>query len=147
MRQTAASLVLALSIYILPAPGQVATPEANQILSNAARSLAAMPFDQNASITVRGHVATLVWPEGSSGMMIIEASQGGEKYAFSTAGVPAMAKQGFTRFSLQPGTEVIVTGVLASGKLKIGPGFTAARANVIAKSDGTVAFDRARLPQ
>src|SRR5215472_7927235 len=102
MRQSAVSLVLAVSICSIPAVGQVPTPEMNQILSDAAQSLAAMPFDQNASVTVRGHVAILVWPEGSSGMVIIEASQGGEKYAFSTAGVPTMAKQGFTRFSLRP---------------------------------------------
>jgi len=89
-----------------------------------------------------------VWPERSAGMILVEAIGTSEKYAFSTAGVPAMAKQGFTRFTLKPGDEVIVTGVLANGSPKIGPGsgFYAARADLITKSDGTHVFDRTRLP-
>jgi hypothetical protein len=79
-------------------------------------------------------------------MILVEASNGIGKYAFSTARVPAMAKQGFTRFTLHPGEEVIVTGSLASSNAKIGPGFTAAQANVITKSDGSRVFDRAKLP-
>ena len=47
---------------------------------------------------------------------------------------------------MHPGEELIVTGVLASGGQKIGPGFAAARADLITKSDGTRVFDRARLP-
>lgn len=147
MKRIAASFVLAIPMSVVPAVSQVATPQMNQIFSGAARSLAAMQFDANAPITVRGRVATLVWPEKSSGMIIIETSQGGEKYAFATAGVPAMAKQGFTRFAIQPGQEVIVTGVLASGNAKIGPGLNAARADLITKGDGSQVFDRSRLPQ
>ena len=147
MRSISASFVLAVSVTIFPSTGQVATPQLDQNLSNAAGSLAAMPFDENSPVTIRGHVSTLVWPERCCGMILIEASQGGEKYAFSTAGVPAMAKLGFTRFALQPGAEVIVTGVLASGKAKIGPGFNAARADLITRSDGSRLFDRSRLTQ
>ena len=147
MKPTAASFVLAVSMSVFPAVSQVATPQVDQILSGAARSLAGMQFDGNAPITVRGRVSTLVWPEKSSGMVIIEASQSGEKFAFATAGVAAMAKQGFTRFAMQPGEEVIITGVLASGNAKIGPGFNAARADLITKSDGNRVFDRSKLPQ
>ncbi len=68
-------------------------------------------------------------------MVLIEAD--GRKYAFSTAKVPDMAKQGFTRFALHPGEEVTITGLLAPSNPTIGPEFTAARADVIAKSDGT----------
>lgn len=146
MQKIAASFALAFSVTVFTANGQVATPEMNKVLSNAAQSLGAMQFDPNASVTIRGRVSTLVWPVGSSGMVLIEADQTGDKYAFSTAGVPAMAKQGFTRFSIHPGEEVVVTGVLASGNAKIGPGFNAARADVITKADGTRAFDRSRLP-
>jgi hypothetical protein len=78
-------------------------------------------------------------------MMLVEVNGGSEKYAFSTAGVPAMAKQGFSRFTMRPGEEIIVTGVLAKRDLKIGPGFTAARADLITKSDGSRVFDRTRL--
>ena len=105
-----------------------------------------MKFESGLPVTLRGRVTTLVWPEGTSGMVVIEAGSGGEMYAFSTAPVPDMAKQGFTRFVLQPGAEVIVTGVLAANKAKIGPGFTAARADLITRADGSRAFDRARLP-
>jgi hypothetical protein len=125
---------------------QISTPEMDQFLSDAAQLLAAAKFDSNAPVTVRGRVSTLVWPVGTSGMLVLEASQGGEKYAFSTATVPAMAKQGFTRFALHPGEAVIVTGVLAAGKAKIGPGLSAARADLITKSDGSRVFDRSRLP-
>jgi hypothetical protein len=141
-----ASLALACSVTVLTAYSQVATPEMNKILTNAAQSLAALQFDSNAPVTIRGRVSTLIWPEGSSGMVLIEADQTGEKYVFSTAGVPAMAKQGFTRFAIHPGEEVIVTGVMANGKAKIGPGFYAARAVLITKADGTHVFDRSRLP-
>ena len=48
---------------------------------------------------------------------------------------------------MQPGEEVIITGVLASGNAKIGPGFNAARADLITKSDGNRVFDRSKLPQ
>jgi hypothetical protein len=143
MQRIAASLALAFSTAVF---GQVATPELNKVLSAAAQQLAGMTFDSNASVTIRGRISTLVWPERSSGMIVVEASDGG-KYAFSTAGVPAMAKQGFTRLAVHPGEEVIVTGVLAASNAKIGPGLTAARSDLITKSDGSRVFDRSRLPQ
>jgi len=146
MPKIGASLALAFSVTVFTAYSQVATPEMDKILTNAAQSLAAMQFDSNAPVTIRGRVSTLVWPERSSGMVLIEADQTGEKYAFSTAGIPAMAKQGFTRFALHPGEEVVVTGVLANGRAKISPGFDAARADLITKADGTRVFDRSRLP-
>jgi hypothetical protein len=138
---------LAISFTVLSAMAQIATPDANRMFSNAAQSLASMSFDVNAPITITGRVSTLVWPEGTSGMILIKAGQSGEEYAFSTAAVPAMAKQGFTRFALQPGAEVTITGILASERGKVGPGFNAARADVITKSDGTRLFDRSRLSQ
>jgi hypothetical protein len=104
-----------------------------------------MTFDSGAPVTVHGRVGTLVWPQGTSGMILVEATVGGEKYAFSTASVPGMAKQGFSRFTMKPGEEVIVTGVRAKGDSKIGPGFTAARADLITKSDGNRVFDRSKL--
>ena len=143
MRQISIGALLALSI---PAYAQVQTPEMDKILTTASQSLAAMQFDSNSPVTVKGRVSTVVWPQGTSGMVVIEADQGGEKYAFSTARVPDMAKQGFTRYSLQPGAEVTVTGVLAANKAKIGPGFTAARADLITKADGSSAFNRVLLP-
>jgi hypothetical protein len=143
MKKKLAGMALALSAI---ASSQIPTPKMNQILTGAANSLAEAQFDSNVPVTIRGRVSTLVWPEGTSGMLIIEASQGGEKYAFSTARVAAMAKQGFTRFALHPGEEVIVSGVLASGKTKIGPGLNAARADLITKSDGSRVFDRSKLP-
>lgn len=146
MRKIAASLSLAFSVTVFTSHGQVALPEMNKILSDAAQSLTAMQFDPNAPVTIRGRVSTLVWPEKSNGMALIEADQSGKRYAFSTAGVPAMAKQGFSRFSIHPGEEVVVTGFLATGNAKIGPGFDAARADLITKTDGTRLFDRSRLP-
>jgi hypothetical protein len=124
---------------------QVQTPGPDRILSDAARQLAAMPFDANAPVTIQGLVTTLVWPEGTSGMILVE-TRSGQKYAFSTAKVSDMAKQGFTRFSVHPGEEVIVTGARAANDATIGPGFTAARADLITRSDGNRVFDRARLP-
>jgi hypothetical protein len=79
-------------------------------------------------------------------MIVVEVAGNSAKYAFSTAGVPAMARQGLTRFALKPGDEIIVTGVLANGNLKIGPGFNAARADLVTRTDGTHLFDRTRLP-
>lgn len=137
-------LILVFACVARTAAAQVPTPELNRQLTSAAQLMSSMNFDPNAAITVRGRVGTLVWPEGASGMVLIEAD--GKKYAFSTAKVPDMAKQGFTRFALRPGEEVMITGLLAPNSPSIGPGFTAARADVIAKSDGTRLFDRAKLP-
>ena len=145
MLRTLAGFALAIWITALPVSAQVPTPELNQQLTNAAQQLSGMTFDSGSPLTIRGRVGTLVWPEGGSGMMLVEVAGTGEKYAFSTAGVPAMARQGFSRFTMRPGEEVIVTGVRAAGGLKIGPGFTAARADLITKSDGSRVFDRARL--
>jgi hypothetical protein len=78
-------------------------------------------------------------------MLVVEAAGSGEKYAFSTAGVPAMARQGFSRFTMKPGEDVIVTGVRAKGDSRIGPGFRAARADIVTKSNGNRVFDRSRL--
>jgi hypothetical protein len=113
------------------------------VFTDVARQLAGMTFD-GGPVTVHGQVGTLVWPEGSSGMILLTVSA--EKYAFSTGRVAPMAKQGFSRFTVHPGEELIITGVLASGGQKIGPGFTAARADLITKADGTRVFDRAKLP-
>jgi hypothetical protein len=124
---------------------QVQTPEKDKMLSEAARQLSGAAFDAKASVTVHGRVGTLVWPEKTMGMLLVKADDGAE-YAFSTAGVPAMGKQGFTRFAMRPGEAITVTGVTTADRSKIGPGFIAARADVIKKSDGSTAFDRSKLP-
>lgn len=134
--------VLALAPFL--ANAQAPTPELNRQLTSAAQLMSSMNFDPTAAISVRGRIGTLVWPEGTSGLVLIEVD--GKKYAFSTAKVPEMAKQGFTRFAMRPGEEVTITGLLAFGAPTVGPGFTAARADTIAKADGTRVFDRARLP-
>ena len=147
MKVRVASLVLAIGITMLS--GFAQAPNAETIsLTNAAQALASMSFDSGVGLTTRARVTTAVWPERSAGMILVEAIGTSEKYAFSTAGVPAMARQGLTRFTLKPGDEVIVTGVLSNGSAKIGPGssFYAARADLITKADGTHVFDRARLP-
>jgi hypothetical protein len=138
-------LVLAIGITTLSGFAQAPNPE-NIALTNAAQALASMSFDSGVGLTINGRVTTLVWPERSAGMILVEAIGTSEKYAFSTAGVPAMAKQGLTRFTLKPGDEVIVTGVLANGSPKIGPRFNAARADLITRADGSHVFDRMRLP-
>ncbi len=124
---------------------QAPTPSNNAFMTDAAKQLAAVNFDTKSPVTVHGVVHTLVWPEKTMGMLLVKADDG-QEYAFSTAGVPAMAKQGFSRFSAHPGETLTVTGVTTAGRSKIGPGFIAARADIITKSDGSTAFDRSRLP-
>jgi hypothetical protein len=51
-----------------------------------------------------------------------------------------LTKQGFSRFSLKPGEEVAVTGVLAAGGRQLGE-FTAARADQIT-AGGRTLFSR-----
>jgi hypothetical protein len=78
------------------------------------------------------------------GMLIVHPTDGTESYAFSTATTRDLAQQGFTRFSLNPGATVVVSGVRASQGQKI-DGFVAARADSIATADGRRIFDRAKL--
>src|SRR6185295_6695949 len=101
MKAKLAGFVLAFGITMLSGWAQV-NPE-TVALTNAAQTLASMSFDSGVGLTIRGRVTTVVWPEGSAGMMLVEAVGTPEKYAFSTAGVPALAKQGFTRFAVKPG--------------------------------------------
>ncbi len=131
-------------ILALTACAQIPTPELTEKLTQAAQVMATTHFDQSAPVNVRGKIATLVFPEGTSGVVMIQTGNG-LRYVFSTAGVPAMAKQGFTRFAVRPGQEVTVVGVLASASPL--SGFIGARADTISKPDGQVLFDRARLPQ
>jgi hypothetical protein len=147
MKVKFAILVVGFGITMLSGFAQVTNPE-TIALTNAAQALASMSFDSGVRLTTRVRVTTVVWPERSAGMILVEAIGTSEKYAFSMAGVPAMAKQGLTRFTLKPGDEVIVTGVLANGSPKIGPGASsfAARADLITNADGAHLFDRTRLP-
>jgi hypothetical protein len=124
---------------------QIPTPELNAIFTKAATALSTLNFDAKSPVSIRSRIATLVFPESSAGMVVVNS--GTDSYAFTTAGVPALAKQGFTRFTAKPGQEVIVTGVLAEGRVKIGPGAIAARADVINKIDGSELFNRANLAQ
>lgn len=140
MKRTLAALLLC-----VPLLAQIATPELNKKLTELAKTLSSVTFDPKKPVTVEGRAATMVWPEGTSGVLVVETSKG-ERYAFSTAGVPAMAKQGFTRFALSPGTSVKVTGLLAPGNGMIGEGWIAGRADTIDKADGKRLFDRAKLP-
>ena len=144
MKMKFASLVLAILIGLVSgcAPGNAESVA----LTSAAETLSTIPFDSSAGVTVHARVASAVWSERLAGMIVVEAAGTDQKYAFSTAGVPAMAKQGLTRFSLKPGDEIIVTGVLANGNLKVGSGFDAARADLVTRTDGTHLFDRTRLP-
>jgi len=145
MKVKFAGLMLALSIGATSGLAQDTIAE-SAALTSAAQTLSALPFDSGTTLTVHARVASVVWPERAAGMVVVEVPGASAKYAFSTAGVPAMARQGFTRFALKPGDEIIVTGVLANGNLKIGPGFNAARADLITRPDGTHLFDRTRLP-
>ena len=144
MPRILAGLALAISICALTACNQgIAVLQAKQLSPEAAQDLAAMPFGHGAPVSVQGRVTTALFG-GTTGMIIVEASGGSGKYAFSTAATPGLAKQGFTRFSLQPGQQVTVTGVLADSGEKI-EGFIAARADSITTSDGVPIFSRAAL--
>jgi hypothetical protein len=145
MKTQVVGVVLAIVIGVVSGFAQD-SPAESIALTNAAQTLSAMPFNSGRGLTVQARVASIVWPERASGMIVVEVPGTSEKYAFSTAGVPAMAKQGFSRFTVKPGDEIIVTGVLANGNLKIGPGFSAARADLITRIDGTRLFDRTQLP-
>lgn len=118
----------------------IPTPQANAELTAAAAVLAGMQFEPSSPISTSGHVTAAVWPENGPGMLVVETGDG-LKYAFSTATVQFMAKQGFTRKSMGPGEEVGVSGLLAPGKT-VGSGLTAARADIITKGDGTRVFTR-----
>ena len=142
MDNIAALLVVLLALALVTiACSRIPTPDLNAELTTAAKELAAMPFDSNAPVMTSGHVSTLVWPEEASGVIVVETGDG-MKYAFSTAPVAALAKQGFTKATIHPGDEVGVSGILAPGKTVTNGALIAARADIIFKADGTRAFVR-----
>jgi hypothetical protein len=107
-----------------------------------AAELAGMSFDPGAKVTVRGRVTTLFFGEpGATGMMIVHTADEAQQYAFSTSSTKELAGQGFSRFSVGPGEEVMVTGVTTRDGKKL-RGFTAARADSISKADGKKLYDR-----
>jgi hypothetical protein len=107
-----------------------------------AAELAETPFDPGAKLIVRGRVTTLFFSEpGSTGMMIVHTDDGSQSYAFSTSSTKELARQGFSRFSIGPGEEIVVTGVTARDGKKL-RGFTAARADTILKADGKKLYER-----
>jgi len=114
-----------------------------ELTPDAAAGLASISFDSGAPVTVHGHVTTLLFSEpGSAGAMVVHGEEG--NFAFATAATRDLAKQKFTRFSLKPGEEVIVSGVAASSGERIN-GLTPARADMVKTSDGQTLFDRAAL--
>ena len=116
-----------------------------ELRPEAAETLTAMQFDGGAAVTVHGRVTTLLFPPpGADGVMVVRATEGGDRYAFSMAATRDLAKQGFTRNSLGPGQEVTVSGVLAASGGKLGD-LTAARADSVTVADGDRVFDRAKL--
>jgi hypothetical protein len=133
----AAGALLVLSVFVLL--HQRGDPQ--RWLSAAA----ALSFDPRSTVTVRGRLAGIVFgARGSGGLIVVESREARKKYAFATAETREMVRQGFSRFSRQPGDEVIVTGELANGGQTI-EGWTAARATRIAIPDGRVIFDRAAV--
>lgn len=132
--------IAAFLALLLTGCSRISTPLADTELSAAAAELAALQFEPSAPVSTSGHVTAAVWPESGPGMIVVQTGDG-LKYAFSTATVPAMAKQGLTRRSMGPGEEVGVSGLLAPGKT-VGSGLTAARADIITKGDGTHVFTR-----
>lgn len=131
---------LSVLALLLTGCSNVPTPQTDAELTAAAAELVALPFDAGSPIATSGHVTAAVWPESGVGMILVQTGDG-LKYAFSTAPVPVLAKQGFTRRSLGPGEEVGVSGVLAPGKT-VANGHIAARADSITKGDGTRLFQR-----
>ena len=69
-----------------------------------------------------------------------------QQWTALTAPPQRLYRAGWNTKILKPGDQIIVTGVLANGNLKIGPGFNAARADLITRIDGTRLFDRTQLP-
>ena len=118
--------------------------QARQLPPEASEKLAAMTFGQT-PITVRGRITMAHFAvPGSTGMITVQTDS--DRYVFLTARTRDLAKQGFSRFSVSPGQELIVTGVAAKGGERM-ENFIAARADAIAAVDGKTLFNRADLAQ
>jgi hypothetical protein len=153
MNRKLAGFALALSIAAMlglapvRAQDQKQKGQGKQLPSSVAMQLAALSFDGGAPVTIRGRVTTLFFgTPGPAGMMGVDAIESSDKYVFSTAQTKDMAKQGFSRYTLSPGEEVLVTGVLAKDGQRFA-GFIAARADIVMTTNGRRIFDRATLPK
>jgi hypothetical protein len=140
MLRTFAGFALALSISAFTGCQSASIPP------ETAKKLASLPFDGGAKVTVHGTATMLMHAlPGETGMLAVSEVGGARKFVFSTAQTQAMAKQGFSRFTMHPGEELMITGVLAKTGETVGE-YVAARADSITKMDGTRVFDRAALP-
>ena len=146
MKKTLATLPLLIALTACSDSNVGGLFQLKELPPEAAQTITAMTFDAGAPITVHGRATTLQFPLPPAPGLLAVQPAGAEKYVFSTASTKDMAKQGFSRFSMKPGEDLVVTGVLAQGSQKVA-GFTVARADTITKSDGAKVFDRGALPQ
>src|SRR5439155_17096330 len=103
--------------------------QAKQLAPEASQRLAAMTFEST-PVTVRGRITMALFAvPGSTGMITVQSNT--EKYVFLTAPTRDLAKQGFSRFSVTAGQELIVSGTAAKGGERL-ENFIAARADLIA---------------
>lgn len=139
MSRTLAGLGLALLICAVTGCHSATIPP------ETAKQLATMPFDGGAKVAVHGRATMLMHAlPGEPGMLALAEVDGSRKFVFSTAQTHAMAKQGFSRFTMRAGEELMVTGVLAKNGDRVGE-YLAARADTITKMDGSRVFDRGEL--
>ncbi len=108
-------------------------------------TLAALSFDPNRPVVIRGTVGAVMFAN-PLGMILVDPGNGTERFVFLTAAASEMMKQGFTRTTLKPGDEVIITGIVG-GKVEEGPAGSVigAKAETITLPDGTVVFNRAKI--
>jgi len=111
-------------------------------------ALAALTFDPNRPVVIRGKATTIMFMN-PAGIIMVDPGNGGERYRFVTASPTQTIKQGFTKGSIKPGDEIVVTGILAAdgGAVEEGPAgkVIAAQAATISLANGTLVFDRAKV--
>ncbi len=113
----------------------------------AAQQLAAITFDSNSPVTVKGAVFKFQLMNPNSLISVDPMDGTGKRYTFLLGSASQTSKQGLTRNAARLGDEVTVTGDLATGGQMMPDGTIAATAATITNANGEKIYDRGQVTQ
>jgi hypothetical protein len=102
----------------------------------------AAEYDSNKTVTIKGVVAKVAWVNPHAYVYIDVKDENGKvtTWAFESLSPNALARQGWTRYSLKVGEEVTVNGYLAKDGKPLADGSVHANSRMITTADGRKVF-------
>ena len=102
----------------------------------------AAEYDMNKPVTVKGTIQKLAWVNPHAYIFVDTKDENGKivTWAFETLSPNALARQGWNKYSLKPGDEVIVEGYLAKDGKPLADGSMHGNSRSVTMADGKRVF-------